>query len=142
MSETNEPIEHLTYLAPADLHGACEKLRRARRPGVGGNARRLLVLVLGYLCPQSGRVMLTRDQMARLLNISGEAVSLAITALAGVGVVRRERVAWSARGVPAARYYLNPHLAWSGTHDARQRWLGTFQPPGNARHHRSPDDAS
>lgn len=127
--------DYLTFMSGAELHEAFEALRRSARLGGTTNARRVLVLVIGYLCPETGRILLTREQMARLLGISAEAVSDAISALASIGAMRRERIAARpARGGPGARYFLNPHLAWSGSHEARARAIDSFEPPQPRRY--------
>lgn len=131
MSEDREnTVEVLTWLDTANLHQVFEHLRRINRPGDGQNARRILILALGYLDAETGQVKLTRDQISALLGMTGDRVSTAITALCSLGVMKRERTAVCAsRGVPAARYSMNPHLAWSGSFEARQRWLPAWDRP-------------
>ena len=82
----------------------------------------------------TGEVMLTRDQIAEVVNATPEDVSAIMGELEGIGAIvrHRERVA-GMRGPGRVRYFMNPvvgtHLA-GGERDAAQ----ADAPPGPLLH--------
>lgn len=117
--------ERTILVDPDQLLAVLEKLRgfEARwRPTV---ARRVLTLAMANLCPATGLIQLTRDQIARLLSVHTAEVSTALTALESLGAIRRERLAGRpAAGSAATVAFINPSLAWAGSADSRARWAG------------------
>lgn len=124
---------------PGDLAESLDALRRVGRHGYASTARRLVLLALGHLCPETGLIQLNRRELAERLGVAPEAISFAMTTLENLGVIRRERRPEPGRrGSGTVLAFLNPHLAWSGTADARARWLQQVEPP-SARRHRTPE---
>lgn len=79
---------------------------------------------------ETGTIMLTRDQLAKLVGISSDHVSEIMTELESIGAIsrRRERVA-GMRGPGRVSYYMNPNVAThlaGGARDAAQ----AEAPPG------------
>jgi hypothetical protein len=105
------------------LHAVFEELRNASKLRASAVARRLLSLMLAYLCPETGLVELSRDDMARRLQCSPAQISDALGLLHELGAVAREyrSVPGAGRGAQVLAY-VDPALAWSGPADARARW--------------------
>lgn len=78
-------------------------------------------LVLLNLRQDTGEVLLTRDQLAEEIGCASRSVSTIMGTLERMGVVRRERrriEGMQGRGM--AVYFINPHVAWNGSLDARK----------------------
>lgn len=87
-------------------------------------------LVLLNLRQDTGEVMLTRDQLAERIGCARENVSRIMGTLERMDVIRRERrriEGVQGRGV--AVYFINPHVAWNGSLDARKAEAAEAKPP-------------
>ena len=87
-------------------------------------------LVLLNLQQDTGEVMLTRDQFAERIGCAPRSVSTIMGTLERMGVIRRERrriEGVQGRGV--AVYFINPHVAWNGSLDARKAEAAEVRPP-------------
>ena len=78
-------------------------------------------LVVLNLRQDTGEVMLTRDQLAAEIGCAPDNVSHIMGTLVRMGVIRRERRRVEGlRGPGMAVYFVNPHVAWNGSLDARK----------------------
>jgi len=87
-------------------------------------------LVLLNLRQDTGEVMLTRDQLADRIGCAPKNVSTIMGTLERMGVIRRERrriEGVQGRGI--AVYFINPHVAWNGSLDARKAEAAEVKPP-------------
>lgn len=87
-------------------------------------------LVLLNLRQDTGEVLLTRDQLAERIGCASKNVSTIMGTLERMGVIRRERrriEGVQGRGV--AVYFINPHVAWNGSLDARKAEAAEVKPP-------------
>lgn len=105
-----------------DVFEATRRLDAYQRPAL---TRRLLVVALANLCPATGVVQLTREELAAELMVGRQEISFALTSLERLGVIRRERRPTPGkRGSGEVAAFVNPALAWAGPADARARWQG------------------
>lgn len=142
MSDFRPPAptaERTILVDPDQLLAVLEGTRRMPPIFRPGAARRLLVLALANLCPTTGVVQLTRNQLAELLAINGTDVSLGMATLERLGALRIEPRPATGHGRTAPRiaYRINPALAWAGSAEARARWADL--PPPRDRRTRGPD---
>lgn len=87
-------------------------------------------LVLVNLRPDTGEVMLTRDEFAERMRVQPNRVTRAMSVLARGGVILRERRKVAGlRGPGVAVYRINPHLAWNGSLAARAAAVKEAEPP-------------
>ena len=87
-------------------------------------------LVLLNLRQDTGEVMLTRDQLAARIGCAPKHVSTIMGTLERMGVVRRERRRVEGmQGPGMAVYFINPHVAWNGSLDARKEAAAGTRPP-------------
>lgn len=87
-------------------------------------------LVLVNLRPDTGEVMLTRDEFAERMGVEPMRVTQAMGVLARAGVILRERRKVAGlRGPGVAVYRINPHLAWNGSLAARAAAVKEAEPP-------------
>jgi len=78
----------------------------------------------------TGEVMLTRDQLAEEIGCSADHVSRVMGTLEELGAIRRERRRITGmRGPGMAVYFINPHVAWNGSLDARKAEAADAKPP-------------
>jgi hypothetical protein len=95
-------------------------------------AMRLWATCFQHLRPDTGEVVMSRDELAAQLSVSADHVSAVMGELEGVGAIirRRERIA-GMRGPGRVRYYLNPVV---GTHlgGAARDKAQASAPPGPA----------
>lgn len=72
-------------------------------------------LVLLNLRPDTGEVMLTRDQLAERVGCSAKAMTDTMGVLKRLGVILAERrKVEGMRGPGVVAYFINPHAAWNG----------------------------
>lgn len=70
--------------------------------------------MFSFLVPETGEVLLRRDQFADELGVAPRVVSTIMSELVAFGAMRRERVRIAGmRGPGAVRYFVNPN---AGTH--------------------------
>ncbi len=87
-------------------------------------------LVLLNLRQDTGEVLLTRDQLAEEIDCAPRNVSTIMGILERMGVVRRERRRIEGvQGRGMAVYFINPHVAWNGSLDARKAEAAEAKPP-------------
>lgn len=87
-------------------------------------------LVVLNLRQDTGEVMLTRDQLAAEIGCDPDHVSHVMGTLVRMGVIRRERRRVEGmRGPGVAVYFVNPHVAWNGSLDARKAEAVEIKPP-------------
>lgn len=114
--------------ALADLSEALRHAPADERPAL---ARRLLLVAIAHIHPETGHVELGAPELAELLQSDVRTISRAASALTNLGALRRERMPIRGRpGSGIAVYFVNPALAWSGDPAARARWQSGFQPLG------------
>lgn len=71
--------------------------------------------VFPNLLPGSGRLNLSREQLAEKLNMHPAHVSKALTVLVRLGILTREVVREDGmRGPGRAVFFINPHVGWNG----------------------------
>lgn len=87
-------------------------------------------LVLLNLRQDTGEVMLSRDQLADAIGCLPRHVSTVMGVLARLGVIeaQRRRVE-GMRGPGAVAYFVNPHVAWNGSLEARRQAAAESSPP-------------
>lgn len=117
----------LSRTQTAAVWDAIRKLPSDARPN---QVRHAFDLVLLNLRQDTGEVMLTRDQLAAEIGCAPRSVSTIMGTLEGMGVVRRERrrvEGMQGRGI--AVYFINPHVAWNGSLEARKEEAAGVTPP-------------
>jgi hypothetical protein len=97
-------------------------LEHSRRPQ---KATMLWVELFDHLRRDTGEIMLSRDQLAQLIEDHPNTVSEIMRELASIGAIitRRERVA-GMRGPGRAVYFMNPNVATNLSGGARDRAQG------------------
>lgn len=97
-------------------------------------------LVLARIEDDTGRVLLTEFEVARICECSPEAALGALKRLAAAGAVYSlpsEEDGFPATSLGSAsadRYYVNPHVAFKGTRQAHRQALSRVVAPGVVRH--------
>lgn len=87
-------------------------------------------LVLLYLRPDTGEVVLSRSEMASKMKTDAGNVSRAMTVLENMEVVtRKRRPIEGKRGPGRVVYTVNPYVAWNGQLDGWARECAKTQPP-------------
>ena len=87
-----------------------------------GQVRHAFDLALLNLRQDTGEIMLTRDQLAAEIGCAPRHVSTIMGTLEDMGVVtRKRRKVDGMQGRGMAVYFLNPHVAWNGSLEIRQR---------------------
>lgn len=114
-------------LDPDRLWSVLEGLRRGER-NTRPTSARLVMLFLRHLCPDTGAVLLTREEMAQRVGVTVQGVSVALSQLVQAGVIRRHHQSPGRRGGACVFIFLDPDIAWSGSEDARARarWPGSL----------------
>lgn len=109
---------------------AIRRLPPERRPN---QVRHAFDLVLLYLRPDTGEVMLSRKEMAEKMQTDPENVSRVMRTLEDMEVVfRKRRRAEGVRGPGVVVYSINAYVAWNGRLDLRlQEAAKTKQPSLN-----------
>lgn len=116
-----------SLIQTAAIWDAIDKLPSDDRPRM---VRRAFDQVLLNLAPNTGEIMLTRDQLAEKIGCHADHVSRIMGTLEIMGVVRRERQkipGMKGRGV--AVYFVNPHVAWNGKLEVRKQEAKRHTPP-------------
>ena len=117
----------LSRAQTAAVWDAIRSLPSASRPQL---VRHAFDLVLLNLRQDTGEVMLTRDQLSERMGCAPGHVSRAMGTLERMGIIRRERrrvEGIQGRGI--AVYFINPHVAWNGSLEARKEEAATVAPP-------------
>ena len=87
-------------------------------------APRLFRKLLKFLNPADQQILLTREEMAELVEAHPQHVSTVMNELLFIGAVRRERVRVPGlRGPGVVQWYLNPTIGTHLPHKARERAL-------------------
>lgn len=87
-------------------------------------------LALLSLRQDTGEIMMRRDELAEEIGCSPQNVSQIMGVLERMGAVRRTRQKVPGiRGPGVAVYYINPHVGWNGSLDARKAEADESQPP-------------
>jgi len=108
----------LSRIQTKAIWDAIRALPADERPNQVRHAFDLVVLNLRQ---DTGEVMLTRDQLATEIGCDPDNVSHVMGTLVRMGVIRRERRRVEGmRGPGMAVYFINPHVAWNGSLDARK----------------------
>lgn len=94
------------------------------------------LLLLGNIEPDSGEILLTRQQFADELGILPRHVSSVMTTLERIGVVWRE---YSGRGVT---YYVNANVIWNGSNELRKAAAAKVVEPARRSVHDEPKRGS
>lgn len=106
---------------------AIRKLPADARPH---QVRHAFDLAMLNLAPNTGEIMLTRDQLAEEIGCASRSVSTIMGTLEEMGVVRRERQKRPGmQGPGVAVYFVNPHVAWNGKLEIRQQEAVRHTPP-------------
>lgn len=106
---------------------AIRALPSSKRPH---QVRHAFDLVLLHLRQDTGEVMLSREQIAEEIGCAPKHVSTIMGTLEQLGIIRREREridGMKGRGV--ARYFVNAHVAWNGSLEARKKEAAKSSPP-------------
>lgn len=117
----------LSLIQTGAIWDAIDKLPSDDRPRL---VRRAFDQALLNLAPNTGEIMLTRDQLAEKIGCTPNHVSRIMGTLEAMGVVRRERQkmpGMMGRGV--AVYFINPHVAWNGKLEVRRQEATRHTPP-------------
>lgn len=87
-------------------------------------------LVLLNLRPDTGEVMLLRDQLAERVGCDPHSVTKAMGVLKRLGVIETERRKVDGmRGPGVVAYFINPHAAWNGDLSLRREAADRQPPP-------------
>lgn len=106
---------------------AIRQLDPNKRPG---QVRHLFDLILTHIEMNTGLVTLTRDEMAEIVGTQPNNISRMMGTLEELGVIFRERLKIPGmRGQGKARYRLNPHVAWNGKLENREKQARETTPP-------------
>jgi hypothetical protein len=94
-------------------------LEKSSRPQ---KAVRLWAALFGHLRRDTGEIMLTRDELAEMIDDRPDKVSAIMSELESIGAIsrRREKVA-GMRGPGVVRYFMNPNVATHLTGKARDQ---------------------
>jgi len=117
----------LSRMQTAAIWDTIRELPSNARPNQVRHAFDLIVLNLRQ---DTGEVLLTRDQLAERIGCAPGNVSRIMGTLEKMGVIRRERrkiEGMQGRGI--AVYFINPHVAWNGSLDARKEQASQYQTP-------------
>ncbi|GBR68973.1 hypothetical protein GKA01_26790 [Gluconobacter kanchanaburiensis NBRC 103587] len=117
----------LSRIQTAAIWDAIRELSSDDRPN---QVRHAFDLVLLNLRQDTGEVLLTRDQLADRIGCAPKNVSTIMGTLEKMGVIRRERRRIEGvQGRGMAVYFINPHVAWNGSLDARKAQAAENRPP-------------
>jgi Crp-like helix-turn-helix domain len=117
----------LSRTQTAVIWDAIRKLDADKRPG---QVRHAFDLALLNLRQDTGEIMLTRDQLAAEIGCTPNHISRIMGTLEDMGVViRKRRKVDGMQGPGMAVYFLNPHVAWNGNLEIRQREATKHKPP-------------
>lgn len=106
---------------------AIRKLPPDARPH---QVRHAFDLVLLYLRPDTGEVMLSRQEMAQKMETDADNVSRVMRTLEDMQVVtRKRRTVEGVRGPGKVVYSINAYVAWNGRLELRQREAAKTAPP-------------
>lgn len=106
---------------------AIRKLPAEARPH---QVRHAFDLVLLYLRPDTGEVMLSRQEMAQKMETDPANVSRVMRTLEDMEVVTRKRRAVDGvRGPGKVVYSINAYVAWNGRLEVRKREAAKTKPP-------------
>ena len=87
-------------------------------------------LALLSLRQDTGEIMMRRDELAEEIGCSPQNVSQIMGVLERMGAVRRTRQKVPGiRGPGMAVYFINPHVGWNGSLDARKVEAKDTRPP-------------
>ena len=87
-------------------------------------------LALLSLRQDTGESMMRREELAQEIGCTPDNVSQLMGVLERMGAVRRTRQKVPGmRGPGVAVYYINPHVGWNGSLDARKVEADDTQPP-------------
>ena len=119
-----------TMLSRAQTKAIWDAIRALPADERPGHVRHAFDLVILNLRQDTGEVMLTRDQLAEEIGCDPNHVSNVMGTLERMGVIRRERRRIDGmRGPGVAVYFVNPHVAWNGSLDARKEEAAEVKPP-------------
>ena len=117
-------------LSRAQVKAVWDAIRALPADDRPGHVRHAFDLVLLNLQQDTGEVMLTRHQLAAEIGCAPDHVSNVMGTLERIGVIRRERRRVEGmRGPGMAVYFVNPHVAWNGSLDARKEEATIVGPP-------------
>lgn len=117
----------LSRTQTAVIWDAIRNLGADKRQGL---VRHAFDLALLNLRQDTGEIMLTRDQLAEKIGCAPRHVSTIMGTLEDMGVViRKRRKVDGMQGPGMAVYFLNPHVAWNGSLEIRQRESTKHKPP-------------
>ena len=117
----------LSRTQTAVIWDAIRKLDPDKRPN---HVRHAFDLALLNLRQDTGEIMLTREQLAAEIGCAPKHVSTIMGTLEDMGVViRKRRKVEGMQGPGMAVYFLNPHVAWNGSLEIRQREAAKHTPP-------------
>jgi len=117
----------LSRTQTAAIWDAIRKLPPEKRPN---HVRHAFDLALLNLRQDTGEIMLTRDQLAAEIGCAPKNVSTIMGTLEEMGVVlRKRRKVEGLQGPGMAVYFVNPHVAWNGSLEIRQREAAKHKPP-------------
>lgn len=92
--------------------------------------RHALDLCMVYIRQDTGEIMLTREELAAKMGVHPAEVSKAMSVLQRLGaIVRERRRVEGMRGPGVVAYFLNPHIAWNGSLEARAKRAAEVEPP-------------
>jgi hypothetical protein len=110
------------------------------RPGTVSLA---FLACFGALDWDNGRILLSREELAKMIGVSPDNAGTAMNVLVRMGVVIKEyETAPGVRGRGRVIYSINPHVAWKGSRDdqdaakathARPRLVHSAKPPGKPK---------
>lgn len=87
-------------------------------------------LALLSLRQDTGEIMMRRDELAEEIGCAPRTVSEIMGVLERLGAIKRTRQKVPGiRGPGVAIYYINPHVGWNGSLDARKAQAEEIHPP-------------
>lgn len=118
---------NFNMISPAQCLVVWNAIKKVEKPI---ETRDVFDYVLTHIETNSGLVTLTREEIAEKVGIAPKHVSSAMGRLEKLGVIFRERAKVAGmRGRGIARYRLNPHVAWNGKLENREKQARETNPP-------------
>ena len=118
--ETGGALANWTFnmISPAQCLDVWNAIEEMEYPHL---TRRVFDYVITHIETNTGIMTLTREELAKTLDVYPRDISSAMKRLEDMGVVFRERVKVPGmKGPGKARYRLNPHVAWNGDLQTRK----------------------
>ena len=119
-----------TMISKAQCAAVWDAIRALPSSGRPHQVRHAFDLVLLNLRQDTGEVMLTRAEFAEQMETAPQNVTMVMGTLEKMGVIRKEkRFHQGTRGAGLVVYFVNPHVAWTGSLNIRFEEAQHVAPP-------------